>query len=86
MTNFELPFMEPPGFGCMPGCDDDTVLDFAFDAPKAAKTMAARINGKPAEVRTYSYSRRSAYKSYYIDLTGNVDPGRIELALDIEWQ
>jgi len=39
-----------------------------------------------AEVRTYSYSRRSADRSYYLDLTGNVDPGTIELALNIEWK
>jgi hypothetical protein len=85
-TSFELPFIEPPAFGCMPGYDDDTVLELAFDDPKAVRTITARLNGKAAQVRTYSYSRRSAFKSYYIDLTGNVDPGRIELALDIEWQ
>ncbi len=86
ITSFEVPFIEPPGFGCMPGYDDDTVLELAFDDPTAVNTIAARINGKLAEVRAYSYSRRSAFRSYYLDLTGNVDPGTIELALDIEWK
>jgi len=34
----------------------------------------------------YSCSRGSAYRSYYLDRTGNVDPGAVELILDIEWQ
>jgi hypothetical protein len=86
VTSFELSFIEPPGFGCMPGCDDDTVLELASDDTKAVRTIAARINGRPAEVRMYSYSRRSAERSYYPDRTGNVDPGAVELVLDIEWQ
>ncbi len=85
-TSFELPFIEPAGFGCMPGYDDDTVLELAFDDPEAVKTVVARINGKPIQVRTYSYARKNAFKSYYLDLTGNVGPGKIELALDIEWK
>ncbi len=70
----------------MPNYDDDTVLELAFDDPNRVKTISARLNGKPAEVRTYPYSRRSAYHSYYLDLTGNVEPGTIELAVDVEWQ
>ncbi len=85
-TTFELPFIEPPGFGCMPGYDDDTVLELAFDDPNKVETIGARINGKPIEVKTYPYSRRSAFKSCYLDLTGNVEPGKIELVLDIEWK
>jgi hypothetical protein len=85
-TSFELPFIEPAGFGCMPGYDDDTVLELAFDDPDAVKTIVARINGEPIEVRTYPYARKSACRSYYLDLTGNVGPGKIELALDIEWK
>lgn len=85
-TSFELPFIEPPGFGCMPGYDDDTVLELAFDDPNTVQTIAARINSQPVEVRTYPYSRQAAYRSYYLELTGNVQPGTIELALDIEWK
>jgi hypothetical protein len=85
-TSFELPFIEPPGFGCMPGYDDDTVLELAFDDPNNVKAISARINGTPVEVRIYPYSRQGAYRSYYIDLTGNVQPGKIELALEIEWK
>jgi hypothetical protein len=62
------------------------VLELAFDDPNAVKTIAARINGRPIEVRTYVYSRRADFRSHYIDLTGSVDPGKIELSLDIEWK
>ena len=37
-------------------------------------------------LRMYSCSRGSACRSYYLDRTGNVDPGAVELVLDIEWQ
>jgi hypothetical protein len=68
------------------GLRDDTVLELAFEDTKAVKTVTARINGRPSEVRMYSYSRGNACRSYYLDRTGNVDPGAVELVLDIEWQ
>jgi hypothetical protein len=34
----------------------------------------------------YSHSRGSAYRSYYLVRTGDVDPGTVELVLDLEWQ
>jgi hypothetical protein len=67
------------------GYDDDTVLELAFEDTKAVETVAARINGRPAEVRMYSHSRGGACGSYYPDRTGNVDPGAVELVLDLEW-
>jgi len=70
----------------MPGYGDDTVLELAFDDPNKVKAISARINDKLVEVKTYSYSRKSAYRSHYVDLTGKVDPGMIELAVDIEWK
>jgi hypothetical protein len=85
-TRFLLPFIEPAGFGCMPGYDDDTVLELAFDDPHAVKSIGARINGRPIEVRVYPCSRRGDFRTHYIELTGNVEPGTIELALDIEWK
>jgi hypothetical protein len=68
------------------GDDDDTVLELALEDTKAVKSIAARINGRRVEVRAFSHSRGSACRSYYLDLTGNVDPGAVELFLDIEWQ
>ena len=68
------------------GDDDGTVSELAFEGTKAVETVAARINGRRVEVRAYSHSRGSACGSYYLDLTGNVDPGAVELFLDIEWQ
>jgi hypothetical protein len=88
------PFEEergPPGIstrallakGPEPLCDD-TVLELAFEDTKAVKTVAARIDGRPAKVRMYSYSRGSARGSHYPDRIGNVDPGAVEPVLDIE--
>ena len=81
-----MPFIELAGFGCAPGYDADTVLELALDRPNAAKAISARINGRPIDVHKYSYPRRMDYHSYYLELTGNVDPGPVELAVDIEWQ
>jgi hypothetical protein len=66
--------------------DDNTWLELALEDTKAVKSIAARIDGRRVEVRAYSHSRGSACGSYYLDLTGNVDPGAVELFLDIEWQ
>jgi len=85
-TSFNLPFIESPAFGCMPGFDDDTVLELAFDDPNTVKTITARINSRPIQVMTYHCSRKSAYRTHYLDLTGKVEPGNIELSLDIEWK
>ena len=85
-TTFNLPFIERAAFGCLIDSTDDTVLELAFDKPAPFKSIAARINGQPVEVRKYTYPRGSAYSSYYIELTGVVDPGMIELSVDIEWK
>jgi len=66
--------------------DDNTWLELALEDTKAVISIAARIDGRRVEVRAYSHSRGSACGSYYLDLTGNVDPGAVELFLDIEWQ
>ena len=85
-TKFNLPFIERAVFGCLIDSTDDTVLELAFDKPDPFKSIAARINGQPVEVRKYTYPRGSDYSSYYIELTGVVDPGMIELSVDIEWK
>ena len=84
-TTFNLPFIERAAFGCLIDATDDTVLELAFDKPAPFKSIAARINGQPVEVRKYTYPRRGDFNSYYIELTGVVDPGSIELSVDIEW-
>ncbi|MBP9902941.1 MAG: hypothetical protein KBH45_15880 [Verrucomicrobia bacterium] len=85
-TSFDLPFIESPGWNVMPGYEDDTVLELAFDDPQTVKNIAARLNGKPVEVRTYPCARRGEFLTHYIELTGNAKPGTIELSLDIEWK
>lgn len=85
-TTFNLPFIERAAFGCLTDASDDTVLELAFDKPAPFKSMAARINGQPVEVRKYTYPRRGDFCSYYVELTGVVDPGRIELSVEIEWE
>jgi hypothetical protein len=66
--------------------DDDTALGLAFEDTKAVETIAARLNGRRGEGGMNSYSRGSACGSYYLDRAGNVDPGAVELVLDLEWQ
>lgn len=85
-TTFHLPFIERPVFGCLAAMTEDTVLELAFDQPAPFKSIAAWINGQPVEVRRYTYPRRGDFSSYYIELTGVVDPGRVELRVEIEWQ
>lgn len=85
-TTFNLPFIERAAFGCLTDTTDDTVVELAFDKPASFKSIAARINGQPVEVRKYIYPRRRDFNSYYIELTEVVDPGRIELSVDIEWE
>lgn len=89
-TGFNLPFMEGANYGVIPGYEDDAVIELAFARPNAIKSITARINGKPMEVRKYFYPRRTAWYGYYIELTGNtfhgVRHGRQRLELDIEWR
>ena len=62
-------------------------LLFAEFAVRHYQSEQWRAPGDPDQlVPKYFHSRGSACRSYYPDLTGNVDPGAVELVLDIEWQ
>jgi len=85
-TEFTLPFIEISGWGCMPGYDNDTVVELAFTDPDRVATIAARLNGKPAEVLKYRYPKRQELFAYYVELTGNTAPGKVRLELDVRWK
>ena len=85
-TEFNLPFIEPVRWGCMPGWDDDCVVELAFADPAQVRSVAARLNGRPAPVQRYRYPRKPEWHTWYIELTGEADPGPIELEVDVEWR
>lgn len=84
-TRFDLPFIEPSRFGCMPAADDDTVLELAFADPARVRSLSAWLNERPAEVRRYPYPRKPEWHSFYLELTGAVDPGPVHVRIEIEW-
>ena len=84
VTEFDLPFIE--SFGCEPGYADDTVIELAFIDPAKVDTLSARLNGQAIKVRRYHYPREKKYFSYYIELTGQTEPGRMTLELDVCWK
>jgi hypothetical protein len=86
MAEFDLPFIEPVRFGTMPDLCHDTTLELCFADCRKVRSVAARLNGAPADVRRYPYPRKQDWHSWYIDLTGVVDPGTVRLEVDVEWQ
>ena len=84
-TTFELPFIEPLKWGCEPGYDDDTVIELAFTDPARVQSISARLNGQPVSVQRYAYPKVQ-WHTFYLELTRVVDPGTIQLELDIEWR
>lgn len=84
-TDFTLPFIEASRWGTMPGYDDDTVLELAFTDPASVAAIRARLNGAPAEVRRYDYHKNKDWHSWYIELTGRVAPGKVQLAVEVDW-
>ena len=68
------------------GYEKDVVIELAFANPAAVKSITARINGTPIEVRKYIIPCKCDWSNYYIELTGNVSLGRQRLELDIEWR
>ncbi|MHB0857653.1 MAG: hypothetical protein ACYC5M_08795 [Anaerolineae bacterium] len=85
-TTFDLPFIEPPRWGCMPGCEQDAVLELAFAEPDAVAEIGARLNGKTVLVQRYAYPRKPQWGSHYIELTGYAEPGQVELEVYITWK
>jgi hypothetical protein len=84
-TEFDLPFIEPPAYGCMQGYEDDTVIELAFRNPAAVASLAVALNGQPVELRKYPYPRKREWFSWYVEMTGIVAPGRVKLTLEVVW-
>ncbi len=80
-TKFNLPFIERYGF--YPGYDDDMVLELAFSNPKDVSKIEAYINGAPVAVQRYSNPQCNEFKTFFIELTNNANPGIVDLKLDI---
>jgi hypothetical protein len=85
-TEFELPFIEPPAYGCMQGYEDDTVIELAFRDPATVAVLAVALNGQPVEARKYPYPRKREWFTWYVELTGVVDPGRLKLTVEVTWK
>ena len=85
VTQFDLPFIETPRWGNMPGYGDDTVVELAFSDSSAVASIEAQLNGRPVPVLRYPYPRRPEWWSYYVELTGVAKPGPTELSVDVTW-
>jgi hypothetical protein len=81
-TKFTLPFIEH-GFGFDPRYEDDVLVELAFADPSQVRDIVARLNGVTVPVQRYRNPQRPAYETLFIELTGNVNPGRVELALEV---
>lgn len=83
-TEFEIPFIEWSHFSI--GYDDDAVIELAFTDSRCVKSVSASLNGVPVEVYRYRYPYRLDWCSYYIELACNVRPGKVNLAVHVEWE
>ena len=82
-TSFLLPFIERYGLDRSPV--DDAIIELAFSNPKEVSELKCLLNGKDIPIRQYRNPRRPDYYSFYVELTGNVNPGKIELVLNVQY-
>lgn len=82
-TVFELPFVEWNAFA--PGDDADAVIELPFTDIRHVRSIAATLNGEAVDVCRYPYATNKAWCSYFIELTGQAQPGTIHLVVEIEW-
>lgn len=80
-TKFNLPFIERYGF--YPGYDDDIVLELAFSNPKDVSKIEASVNGVFVPVQRYANPQCDEFKTFFIELTNNANPGIVDLKLDV---
>jgi hypothetical protein len=85
-TEFGLPFIEAPAYGCMQGYEDDAIVELAFRDPAMVASLAVALNGHPAEVRKYCYPRKGDWFTWYVELTGVASPGRQVLTVEVVWR
>jgi hypothetical protein len=82
-TSFVLPFIESWGTDRSPM--DDAIIEFAFSNPKEVGELKCLLNGKVVQIKQYRNPRRTEFYSFYIELAGNVGPGKIELVLNVQY-
>jgi hypothetical protein len=83
-TRFMLPFIER-NWGVDPGYDDDVIVELAFADPSQVREIDARLNGVPVPVQRYRNPQRPAYETFFVELTGNVSPGPVEMTLNVHY-
>lgn len=82
VTRFSLPFIErrmPPGY------DDDAVVELVFSDPNEVRDIQAWLNAEAVPVQRYRNPLDQRLETLFIELTGNVEPGPVELKLSVEW-
>ena len=82
-TSFVLPFIERYGLDRSP--QDDAIIELAFSNPENVRELKCSLNGKDIPIRQYRNPRRPEYYSFYVELAGNVYPGKIELVLNVQY-
>jgi hypothetical protein len=83
-TRFVLPFIEG-GWGFYRGYDDDPIIELAFADPTKVRGIEVRLNGVSVPVQRYRNPQQAAYETYFIELSGNVAPGPVELTLNVHY-
>ena len=83
-THFVLPFIEAR-WGTGRGYGDDPLVELAFADPAKVREIEARLNGVSVRVQRYPNPQHPPYESFFIELTGNVAPGPVELTLNVRY-
>ena len=83
-TKLMVPFIEH-NFGLDPGYDNDVIVELAFADPSQVRDLIVHLNGVAVPVQRYRNPRQPAYETFFIELTGNVNPGPVELTLDVRY-
>jgi hypothetical protein len=83
-TRFVLPFIEH-NFGLDPDYDNDVIVELAFADPSQVRDLIVHLNGVAVPVQRYRNPRQPAYETFFLELTGNVNPGPVELTLDVRY-
>lgn len=82
-TRFALPFIER--FGMDRSYNDDPIIELAFADPNQVHEIEARLNGVAVPVQRYRNPRGPEHLTFFIELTGNVSPGPVELTLNVRY-
>ncbi|WP_262249928.1 hypothetical protein, partial [Parapedobacter soli] len=83
-TEFILPFIER--YGLDRDEQQDAIIEFGFSDPGKAVITAAKLNGKDVPVGLYTNSKNRAHKTHYLELKGQVAPGKVTLEIEVTYQ